>query len=90
MSIQIRHSHNKSQEEARKLAEQVAEQMKNEFAMEYRWDGDVLNFQRPGVSGQLMLPPGEVVMDVKLGFLLSAMKPRIEGEVRKFLTQQFG
>lgn len=89
MSITIRHKHDKPHDRARELAEQVAQAMQQEFAIDYRWDGDEMNFQRPGVSGQLILNPGEVVMEVKLGFLLMALKPKIESEARKFLDQHF-
>ncbi|GAB3250749.1 polyhydroxyalkanoic acid system family protein [Chitinimonas naiadis] len=90
MSIHIQYPHNKPHDEARQLAQQVAEEMKKEFSMDYRWDGDVLHFQRSGVAGQLTVAPAEVVVVAKLGFLLSALQPRIEAEVRKFLGQHFG
>ena len=90
MSIHIQYPHSKPHDEARQLAQQVAEEMKKEFSMDYRWDGDVLHFQRSGVTGQLTVAPAEVVVEAKLGFLLSALKPRIEAEVRKFLGQHFG
>lgn len=90
MSLRIQYPHDKPLEQARDLAEQVARQMKQEFGMDYEWDDDVLNFQRPGVSGQLTVAATEVVVEAKLGFLLSALKPRIESEVRAFLKQHFG
>ncbi|MGQ5523098.1 polyhydroxyalkanoic acid system family protein [Chitinimonas sp. PSY-7] len=89
MSISIRYPHSKPQEEARKLAEKVADEMSREFSMTYRWEGDVLHFERSGVTGQLSVVPGEVLVEAKLGFLLTALKPRIESEVRKFLNENF-
>ncbi|GLR14852.1 polyhydroxyalkanoic acid system family protein [Chitinimonas viridis] len=90
MSIHIQYPHSKPHDEALKLAGEVAEQMKQEFGMDYRWEGEVLHFQRPGVSGQLTVAADEVVVDAKLGFLLMALKPRIESEVKGFLGQHFG
>lgn len=90
MSISIHHSHDKPHDLARKLAEDVAAEMQQEFSMNHHWEGDVMHFQRPGVTGQLTLAPGEVIMEVKLGFLLMALKPKIESEARKFLDQHFG
>jgi putative polyhydroxyalkanoate system protein len=63
--------------------------MGREFSMSYRWDGDVLLFERSGVSGRLSVVPGEVLVEAKLGFLLMALKPQIEAEVRKFLGENF-
>lgn len=90
MAIHIQYPHNKPHDEARQLAQQVAEEMKKEFAMSYRWEGDVLHFQRSGVDGKLTVGSDVVVVDAKLGFLLSALQPKIEEEVRRFLRQQFG
>lgn len=88
--IVIRHPHNKPHDEARALAEQVADKLKKEFSLDYQWQGDVLQFQRSGVTGQLTVSPAEVVVEVKLGFLLSALKPKITGEVHRFLAEKFG
>ena len=90
MSLHIQYPHSKPHAQARELAEQVAQQMKDEFAMDYRWEGDVLHFERTGVTGQLTVAPDVVVVEAKLGFLLMALKPRIESEVKKFLGQHFG
>ncbi|HEY9101120.1 polyhydroxyalkanoic acid system family protein [Chitinimonas sp.] len=90
MAIHIQYPHSKPHDEARQLAQRVAEEMKKEFSMSYRWEGDVLHFQRSGVDGKLTVGSDEVVVDAKLGFLLSALQPKIEEEVRRFLRQQFG
>ncbi|MFC4161412.1 polyhydroxyalkanoic acid system family protein [Chitinimonas lacunae] len=88
--IVIHHPHNKPHDEARSLAEQVAAKLKAEFGLDYHWQGDVLEFQRSGVSGQLKVAPAEVMVVVKLGFLLSALKPKISSEIHRFLAEKFG
>jgi len=90
MPIVIHRPHQKPHDEARKLAEHVATQMAAEFGMKWRWDGDVLHFERTGVSGSLTVVPAEIVVQVKLGFLLSAMQPKIEQEINRFLDKEFG
>ncbi len=89
MSIHITYPHNKPHDEALQLASKVADQMQSEFDMKCRWEGEMLHFQRSGVSGCLTVAADQVVVEVKLGFLLMALKPRIEGDIRKFLSQNF-
>lgn len=89
MSIHIRRAHNKPLGEARQLAEQVAQEMQSEFGMHWEWAGDVLNFHRAGVSGSLAVSSSDVVVSAKLGFLLSAIQPKVESEINRFLDEKF-
>ncbi len=88
--IQIERSHNKPHDEARKLAEHVAQEMADEFGFSYRWEGDVLHFDRSGVEGKLSVSSDKVRISAKLSFLLLALKPKIESEIHKFLDENFG
>ncbi len=87
--IIIRRQHGKTRAEARASAEHMAAELKEEFALNSAWHGDVLHFKRPGVSGQLTLDSREVLLDIRLGFLLSALKPTIEREVHRFFDENF-
>ena len=53
--IQIVQENNLSPERARAAAQQVADKVAAEFGMQWRWDGDVLRFERSGVEGALTL-----------------------------------
>jgi putative polyhydroxyalkanoate system protein len=90
MPIVIHRPHQKPHDEARTLAEHVATQMASEFGMKWHWDGDVLHFERTGVNGSLTVVPDEIIVQVKLGFLLSALQPKIEQEIHRFLDKEFG
>jgi putative polyhydroxyalkanoate system protein len=87
--INIRRKHGKSIKEARQAAEHLAGELQDDLDMSYSWDGDVLNFQRPGVKGQLTMDDQEVAIQIKLGLLYSAFKPMIEQEVHKFFDKNF-
>jgi putative polyhydroxyalkanoate system protein len=54
------------------------------------WDGDTLNFTRPGVDGRIVLDPGHLHVTAQLGFLLAAMKGPIEQQIRRVLDERFG
>ena len=87
--IIIRRPHGKTHAEARAAAEQMAAELKKEFALNYAWHGDVLHFKRTGLSGQLTLDSREVALDIRLGFLLSALKSTIEREIHRFFDENF-
>ena len=87
--ISIRRQHGKTRAEARASAEHMAAELKEEFDLDYAWDGDVMNFQRPGVVGELSLDNQEVSLDIRLGLLFFALKPSIEREVHRFFDENF-
>lgn len=87
--INIRRKHGKSIKEARKAAEHLADELKNDLDMSYSWDGDALNFQRMGVKGQLTMDDQEIAIQIKLGLLLTAFKPVIEQGIHKFFDENF-
>jgi len=70
-------------------AEKMAKRLQKEFDLDYEWDGDVLVFERSGVNGELTVGAKEVVMEVKLGFLLRMMKPTIERHIHENLDEIF-
>ncbi|MBN9422512.1 MAG: hypothetical protein BGO63_14715 [Candidatus Accumulibacter sp. 66-26] len=87
--IVIRRKHGKTPAAARSAAERMAGELKQEFNLDYDWQGDTLRFTRPGVSGELALDGDEVALRIRLGFLLTAVKPAIEREVHKFFDENF-
>jgi len=87
--ITIRRKHGKTPADARAAAEHMASELQEEFDLNYAWDGDLMRFKRPGVTGELTLDGEEVALHIHLGFLLSALKPSIEREVHKFFDENF-
>ncbi len=88
--ILIKHAHTLPRAEAKNLAQNVADKMKEEFSFEYNWQGDTLNFKRSGVQGTISVTDTEVAVEAKLGLLLSALKPKVESEINRFLKENFG
>jgi putative polyhydroxyalkanoate system protein len=87
--ITIRRKHGKTPEAARASAEHMACELQEEFDLSYTWDGDLMRFKRPGISGELALDDEEVALRIHLSFFLSALKPTIEREVHKFFDENF-
>ena len=87
--IRIERQHGMNFSEARKTAFKWAEQAEEKFDMactyEEGQDSDEVHFKRSGVTGTLNVTANSFVLQAQLGFLLSAFKDKIEGEVVKNL-----
>ena len=88
--IIIRRKHGKTPADARVSAERMVSELKEKFDLTYAWDGDLLRFKRPGVSGELALDDEEIALSIQLGGFFSAFKPAIENKVHKFFAENFG
>ncbi|MBE3026108.1 polyhydroxyalkanoic acid system family protein [Janthinobacterium sp. GW458P] len=90
--INIVQQHKLTAVKAREAAQQVADKLAQEYDLACAWDGDVLRFERSGVDGSLTLETEQAQLQIKLGFLLSAFAPTIEGKIaekmRKVFTEQ--
>jgi putative polyhydroxyalkanoate system protein len=89
-NIDIRIAHSIPLGRARKQAERVAMQLKEQYDVEYAWSGDTLVFEHQGVTGALDVTPTEVVVHVRLGLLFGFLKPQIEKKIFHDLRQHFG
>lgn len=87
--IDLHRIHNLGLKAAREAAERMAEGLGRKFDLKGEWAGDVLNFQRPGVSGSLAVGEKDLRLSVSLGFLLKAMKGSIEQSIRHELDSLF-
>ncbi len=87
--IDIHHAHSLPPAQARKAVEDVAIRLGEKFGVAHRWEGDTLHFSRSGVDGHIALAPSQLHVTARLGFLLSALKGSIEGEIRRVLDDRF-
>ena len=87
--IRIRRKHGKTPAEARAAAERMAGELKDEFDLNFAWHEEVMHFTRSGLSGELTFAGDEVVLCIRLGFLLSAFRGNIEREVHHFFDENF-
>ena len=87
--IDLKRAHNLGLKAARAQAERMAEQLGRKFDLKGIWEGNVLKFERPGVTGSLAVGEKDVRLLVSLGFLLKAMKGSIEKAVEQELDTLF-
>jgi putative polyhydroxyalkanoate system protein len=86
-SIRIAKQHALSHAKAKQVAEKIAQDLKRRFELDYAWEGDHVDFERPGVSGRMRVGKNDISLDVHLGFLLTPLKPAIEREIHAQLDQ---
>src|SRR5204862_6679755 len=86
-TITVSKRHNLSHKKAKAVAERLANDLQKRFDLAWSWEGDHVHFQRPGVSGTMHVGTADIRLDVKLGFLLTPLKPAIEREIHAQLDK---
>lgn len=86
--IDITHRHSLPSDAARRAVEEAVVKLGQKLGIDYRWEGDTLHFQRPGVDGRIALAPGQVHVAAKLGLLFSALKGTVESELLRVLRER--
>jgi putative polyhydroxyalkanoate system protein len=89
-TISIAKNHRLSHKKAKDAAEEIARDLKSRFALDYVWNGDRIDFERPGVSGSMHVRKDQIQLDVSLSFLLTPIKPSIEREIHAQLERLLG
>lgn len=89
-SISIARKHALSHKKAKEVAEKIAQDLNQRFDLDYEWEGDHVNFARPGVTGRMLVGKDKIKLDVQLGFLLAMLKPVIEKEITAQLDKLIG
>jgi putative polyhydroxyalkanoate system protein len=88
-NVHIVQEHALTPKKAREAAEKVAAKLAEDFELDYAWEGDVLRFERSGVSGSLTLSKHKAEMELKLGFLYGAFAPMIEAKASEKMQKIF-
>jgi putative polyhydroxyalkanoate system protein len=76
--IDLKRTHTLGVAGARAAADTMAADLRRKFGLTGDWKGNVLKFERPGLSGTLEVAESMVHITATLGFLMKAMKPSIE------------
>jgi putative polyhydroxyalkanoate system protein len=89
-TISIAKKHRLSHKKAKDAAEEIARDLKSRFSLEYVWNGDRIDFERPGVSGSMHVKKDQIQLDVSLSFLLAPIRPSIEREIHAQFDRLLG
>ena len=91
-TIDVKRSHNKSMDEMKKRAETLARKMEEKFSIQWKWDGDHIQFDTPsgaakGTKGQVVVKETSVQVQIDLPFLLRAFKGKIGDKVEQYVKE---
>lgn len=89
-TIHVVKKHHLSHAKAKTAAEKIAKDLHKRFELRCTWDGDECRFERSGLTGNMHVGKGDITLDVKLGFLLSAVAPSIERAIHEELDGLVG
>lgn len=86
--IDIQRSHALPPDEVRAAIDEIAQSLTTKFGMHCAWQGDILDFSRPGVEGSITVTTHEVHLRARLGLAMRPFKPVIEREIERYLDQR--
>jgi putative polyhydroxyalkanoate system protein len=89
-TIAIKRRHKLEPKKAKAAAQKVIKDLSARYQLACLWDGDRVEFERPGVSGHMHLRKNEVLLDVQLSFLMTPLKGPIERAINEELDRLFG
>jgi putative polyhydroxyalkanoate system protein len=89
-TISVVKKHHLSHAKAKSAAERIARDLHQRFDLVCTWDGDECRFERSGLTGTMSVEKDRIALDVKLGFLLSAVAPSIERAIHQELDGLVG
>jgi putative polyhydroxyalkanoate system protein len=87
--IHVERSHSLGKEAALTAALRVAERMKEKAQVNYRVVGDVIEFERSGAKGRLIIAQDKVTAELTLGLLMKPMRGVIEKKIDDYFTRYF-
>jgi putative polyhydroxyalkanoate system protein len=85
--ISLKRTHSLGLKGAHAAANKMADKLGEKFDLKGTWNGNTLNFARPGVTGILAVSDTEMQLEVTLGFMLKMMKGPIEQSVHEQLDK---
>jgi len=87
--IRVERRHTIGKQAALAAALRVAERMQEKAQVKYRADGDVIEFERSGAKGRIVVAEETVTAEVTLGLLLKPMRGFIEEKIDDYFSRYF-
>ncbi|MCH8569382.1 MAG: polyhydroxyalkanoic acid system family protein [Balneolales bacterium] len=86
--MKITRKHNKSDADVRKAVDQIAKELKENVGIKYNWLGESgVSFSGTGISGNIKIEPGEVLIEMKKSFFLPVSEDKLRGWVDEYLDK---
>jgi putative polyhydroxyalkanoate system protein len=79
--------HQFQQQDIPPLLEKLALRLEQKIEAQCQVEDKQLSFSRSGAKGKVLVDDDQLVIEVKLGLMLKAMKPMIEQQIRDELAK---
>ncbi len=86
--MRIHRSHNLGLEEARKRADRIADDLKEQYSVTTTWQGDSMHVEGSGLAGQLLVDEHHIELRLQLGFALKLMEGPIRSVIEKTIDEE--
>ena len=87
--IRVERRHTIGKQAALAAALRVAERIQEKAQVQFRVNGDAIDFERSGAKGRIVVAEDTVVAEVTLGLLLKPMRGFIEQKIDDYFTRYF-
>lgn len=89
-TIEMEKKHNLGKDVARQRAEDLAVKLKEKMSLDWRWNGDVIDFDAKtgsakGTKGKVIVSDTSLRVEVDLPFLLRPLKGMVESKIQEKL-----
>jgi len=89
-NINIHHSHSYDKKTAWDKAEEMLEEIANDYGLTIEHDGESeISFSGSGIKGEVLIGHNEIQFSAVLSFLMVAMKPVITTAIQNKLDAKF-
>lgn len=85
--MRFRRSHQLDHEEAKRRADEIAEDLCKQFRLTSTWQGDYLLISGNGVNGHLHVAEENIEIEIRLGFALKLMEGPIRSVIEREIDQ---
>lgn len=87
--VVIKQPHSKGDDEVRTIVGEVEQTLATNYDLQTSWNGrDTVEFKRSGLTGELCIEPGCVVIKLKLGMMLGMYSRKIQTELEKIMADK--
>jgi putative polyhydroxyalkanoate system protein len=83
----VSRSYTMSKDEVRAAAEELARELKTQYGVSSRWQGDSASFRGSGVDGSLIIENDIISLKIKLGFLAAAFERPLLKAINDYLDE---
>jgi putative polyhydroxyalkanoate system protein len=87
--IRVERKHGKTKDEARAIALKIAERARDKAQVTFTVHGDVIDIERSGGKGKLLVTDDTVAIEINLPFLLKPMRSVLEGKIEEYFERYF-